>query len=134
MQELWSTLKTSKSKPDTCIFIHDSPEEIKRKMKKAFCPEGEVEFNPVLDWCKSLVFPIQKTLHIERLGKFEGNLDYTNYKDLEKDFIEKRLHPQDLKKGVADAIIRILEPARKHFEKPEIKKMLEEMEELIITR
>jgi len=134
MQELWSTLKMSKSKPDTCIFIHDSPEEIKRKMKKAFCPEGEVEFNPVLDWCKSLVFPIQKTLHIERLGKFEGNLDYTNYKDLEKDFIEKRLHPQDLKKGVADAIIRILEPARKHFEKPEIKKMLEEMEELIITR
>ena len=59
---------------------------------------------------------------------------FEHYKDLEKDFIEKRLHPQDLKKGVADAIIRILEPARKHFEKPEIKKMLEEMEELIITR
>ena len=45
LQELWSALKMSKSKPDTCIFIHDSPEEIKRKINKAFCLEGETEFN-----------------------------------------------------------------------------------------
>jgi len=134
MQELWSTLKMSKSKPDTCVFIHDSPEEIKRKMKKAFCPEGEIVFNPVLDWCKSLVFPIQGSLHIERPEKFGGNLNYSTYEDLEKDFIDKKLHPMDLKNGVAEAIINILEPARNHFEKPEIKEMLEEMEQLIITR
>lgn len=134
MQELWSTLKMSKSKPDTCVFIHDSPEEIRRKMKKAFCPEGETGFNPVLDWSKSLVFPIKGNLHIERPDKFGGNLDYNSYKDLEKDFIEKKLHPMDLKNGVAEAIIEILEPARRHFEKPEIKNMLEEMEQLIITR
>lgn len=41
MKDMLSELKMSKSKPDTCVFIHDSPEEIKRKMKKAFCPEGE---------------------------------------------------------------------------------------------
>ena len=134
MQELWSTLKMSKSKPDTCVFIHDSPEEIRRKMKKAFCPEGEAEFNPVLDWSKSLVFPIKGNLHIERPDKFGGSLDYNSYEDLEKDFIEKKLHPMDLKNGVAEAIIEMLEPARKHFEKPEIKEMLEEMEQLIITR
>ncbi|MCF7871407.1 tyrosine--tRNA ligase [Candidatus Woesearchaeota archaeon] len=134
MQELWSTLKMSKSKPDTCVFIHDSPEEIRRKMKKAFCPEGEAEFNPVLDWSKSLVFPIKGNLHVERPDKFGGNLDYNSYEDLEKDFIEKKLHPMDLKNGVAEAIIEILDPARKHFEKPEIKEMLEEMEQLIITR
>jgi len=134
MQELWSTLKMSKSKPDTCVFIHDSPEEIKRKMKKAFCPEGNIEFNPVLDWCKSLVFPIKGNLHIDRPDKFGGDLDYNSYEDLEKDFIEKKLHPLDLKNGVAKAITKILEPARKHFEKPEIKEMLEEMEQLIITR
>ena len=28
LQELWSSLKMSKSKPETCIFIHDSEEEI----------------------------------------------------------------------------------------------------------
>ncbi len=134
MQELWSTLKMSKSKPDTCVFMHDSPEEIKRKMNKAFCPEGEVEFNPVLDWCKSLVFPIKETLHIKRPEKFGGNLQYNTYEDLEIDFVNNKLHPLDLKNGVAEAIIEILEPARKHFEKPEIKEMLEEMEQLIITR
>jgi tyrosyl-tRNA synthetase len=131
MQELWSILKMSKSKPDTCVFIHDSPKEIKRKIKKAFCPGGEADFNPILDWSKSLIFPIKGNLYIERPDKFGGNLDYNSYKDLEKDFIDKKLHPLDLKNGVAKAIIEILEPARKHFEKPEIKKMLEEMEQLI---
>lgn len=134
MQELWSTLKMSKSKPDTCVFIHDSPEEIRRKMKKAFCPEGEVEFNPVLDWAKSLVFPIKGTLHITRPEKFGGDVDYSAYVDVERDFLDKKLHPLDLKNGVAEAIIELLEPARKHFEKSEIKEMLNEMEQLIITR
>ncbi|UCF08504.1 MAG: tyrosine--tRNA ligase, partial [Thermoplasmata archaeon] len=34
--------KMSKSNPENSIFIHDTPEEIERKVKKAFCPEGEV--------------------------------------------------------------------------------------------
>lgn len=134
MQELWSTLKMSKSKPDTCVFIHDSPDDIIRKMNKAFCPEGEAEFNPVLDWCQSLIFPISGKLSIHRPEKFGGDVEYVTYNDLERDFVEKKLHPMDLKKSVADAIIAILEPARQHFEKPEIKEMLHEMEELIITR
>ena len=49
-------LKMSKSKPDSAVFIHDSPDEIKRKVNNAFCPEGEVEFNPILDWTKYLIF------------------------------------------------------------------------------
>ncbi len=134
MQELWSILKMSKSKPDTCVFIHDSPEEIKRKINKAFCLECEIEFNPIMDWCKSLIFPIKGKLEIKRPEKFGGNINFENYEDLEKSFSEKSLHPADLKSGVADALIEILAPARKHFEKPKIKNMLKEMEKLAITR
>jgi len=39
-----------------------------------------------------------------------------------------------MKNAVAEKIVEILEPARKHFELPHVKKMKEEMEQLIITR
>ncbi len=132
LQELWSSLKMSKSKPDTCIFIHDSPEEIKRKINKAFCLEGEVEFNPILDWVKHLIFADETSrLEIRRPEKFGGDITYTSYSELEKDFADKRLHPMDLKNSVAEKLIKILEPARRHFEHPRVKKMLEELDYLI---
>lgn len=132
LQDLWASLKMSKSKPDSCVFIHDSPEEIKRKINQAFCYEGEIEFNPILDWVKYLIFRDDKCkLEIKRDNKFGGNKTYTSYNSLEKDFAEKKLHPMDLKNSVAEALIKLLEPARKHFEKPNVKKMLEELEEII---
>lgn len=135
LQELWSALKMSKSKPDSCVFIHDSPSEIKRKIKQAFCPEGEVEFNPILDWAKYLIFRNPKSkLEIKRPEKFGGNIIYTAYNRLEKDFAGKKLHPVDLKNSVAEKLIQILEPAREHFKRPKVKKMLKELENLIITR
>jgi len=134
LQELWSTLKMSKSNPDTCIFIHDSPEEIKRKINQAFCMEGETEFNPILDWTKHIIFNLNSELEIKRPGKFGGNIKYNSYKELEKDFAKKKLHPMDLKSAVAEKLIQILEPARKHFEQPQVKKMLEELENLIATK
>jgi len=40
----------------------------------------------------------------------------------------------DLKSAVAEKLIEILEPARKHFEQPKVKKMLEELENLMATK
>jgi len=135
MQELWSELKMSKSKPDSAVFITDSPEEIERKINNAFCPEGEVRFNPVLDWAKNLLFREKSfELKVERPAKFGGNIKFESYQELEKVFMEKKLHPLDLKKAVASEITKLLEPARKHFEQPKIKRMKEEMEKLIVTR
>ncbi len=135
MQELWGSMKMSKSVPDSAIFITDSPEEIKRKLNKAFCPENEVEFNSVLDWAKYLIFRNEKDkLKIERPSKFGGKVIYNSYRDLEKDFLEGKLHPMDLKNAVANELIDVLEPARKYFESPKIKKMKEEMEKLLVTR
>jgi len=131
LQEIWSAMKMSKSKPDSCVFIHDSESEIRRKLNNAFCPAGETEFNPVLDWTKYLLFRDEKSeLHIERPEKFGGDVTYYSYAELERDFIEKKLHPLDLKKAVAEELIKLLEPARKHFEKPKNKAMLEELETL----
>jgi tyrosyl-tRNA synthetase len=134
LKDILSELKMSKSKPDTCIFIHDSEEEITRKLKKAFCVEKEINYNPVLDWCKSLIFPITNKLEIKRDEKFGGNLVYNSYTELEKEFSDGKLHPLDLKNAVAESLIKILKPAREHFSKGKPKKMLEELNELIISR
>lgn len=134
-EELVAALKMSKSKPDSAIYIHDEPDEIRRKVNNAFCPEGEVEFNPILDWTKHLILASQgETLRIQRDQKWGGDLEYSSYQDLEKDYAEKKLHPQDLKNAVADWLIKKLEPAREYFEDPKRKKALEEIERLTSSR
>jgi len=109
--------KMSKSKPETCVFVHDSPKEIKGKLNKAFCPEKEVNGNPVLELCKYIIFREREVFKIERPEKFGGNLEFENYESLEKDFREGKIHPLDLKNGVSEELIKLLEPVRNHFEK-----------------
>ncbi len=127
---LITALKMSKSKPDTAVFITDSPEEIRKKVNNAFAPEGQVEFNPILDWCKYLVFYNPITFTIKRDKKWGGDLSYTNNEELEKDYADKQLHPMDLKLAVAEWLITKLEPARNYFEDPARQAALAEIEKL----
>lgn len=128
---LITALKMSKSKPDTAIFITDSPEDIKRKVNNAYAPEGETELNPILDWAKYLVFYHNDSkLTITRPEKWGGDVTYNSYAELEKDYADKKLHPQDLKVAVAQWLINKLEPARKYFEDPKRSSALEEITKL----
>lgn len=109
--------KMSKSDPDNAIFMDDTEQEVKRKIKKAFCKPKEVEGNPLLDWTKWILFPILEKIVIpadEKWGTPEKV--YNNYQDLEKDFSEEIVHPNDLKKAMTIHINQLLEPVRKHFE------------------
>jgi tyrosyl-tRNA synthetase len=109
--------KMSKSNPDSMISIHDTPNEVNRKMKKAYCPEKTVEGNPVLEMCKYVVFPeLKGSFKIERPKKFGGNLEYKSYDELEKAFVGG-LHPLDLKNATTSYVNKILEPVHKYFEK-----------------
>jgi tyrosyl-tRNA synthetase len=135
MGEVLSSMKMSKSIPNSAVFIHDSEEEIVKKISGAFCLAKEVGFNPILDWTKKIIFLDEKTsFKIERDPKFGGDLTYHSYSELEKDFAEGNLHPMDLKKAVASELIKKLEPIRKHFNSPKIRKMKEELDRLTITR
>jgi len=115
-KEAPSSAKMSKSKPETCIFLYDTPEEIGQKMSRAFCPEKAVQFNPVLDITKHIIFREKPTLKIERLAKFGGAVEYQSFKELETAYTQGKLHPQDLKNAVAEELIQILEPVRRYFE------------------
>lgn len=127
--------KMSKSKADSAISVHDTPEQIKEKLNKAFAPEGVVDDNPVLNWVKHLIFyEIDTKFTISRPEKWGGDLVYNSYEDLERDYAEKKLHPQDLKMAVAEWLIDKLAPAREYFEEPKRKNALEEIERLTIKK
>jgi tyrosyl-tRNA synthetase len=109
--------KMSKSNPNSSIFMTDSEDDIKKKFKKAFCPEGKVEDNPILEYFRYIIFEKYDSILIERPEKFGGNLEFGSYEELEKSFVGKKVHPQDLKNSCSKYINELLEPIRTHFEK-----------------
>lgn len=128
-------LKMSKSKPDSAIFMDDSFDEIKRKINKAFCPEKQVHENPVLEYCKYLIFEKFGEMKIERPKKFGGDLKFSSYQELADVFAKGGLHPMDLKAAVAGYVDKMVEPVRRHFEKnPKAKALLEQIKGFEITR
>jgi tyrosyl-tRNA synthetase len=111
--------KMSKSKPWTCIFVHDSKSEIEAKTKQAWCPIGVVESNPIIELAKYVVFHETKSLKIDRPARFGGSIVFEDYGDLEKAYLEKKVHPADLKSTIAKSIDEIVSPVREYFRRRE---------------
>jgi tyrosyl-tRNA synthetase len=127
-------LKMSKSVPDSAIFMTDSEQEIKRKISKAYCPEKQVEENPVMEYARHLVFEKFEKMKVERPAKFGGNTEYCSYQELQNNFATGKLHPADLKNATAFYINEMLEPVRKHFSKGKAKKLLDQVKGFEVTR
>jgi tyrosyl-tRNA synthetase len=108
--------KMSKSKPETSIFVHDSPEVIMRKVNSAYCPPKVLEGNALIEYSKYIVFRKRKSLRIERPEKYGGAVEFNSFPELERAYGQGSLHPTDLKRGVAEALDEIISPIRAHFE------------------
>lgn len=127
-QELWASLKMSKSKPESAVFITDEPDVIREKVMKAFCPPQEIVFNPVIDWTEHLIFPREEHgVVIKRDTSHGGDLVLQNADELKTIFQESFLHPEDLKHFVADYLINFLIPVRNHFSSGAAKEMREDL-------
>ncbi|MBI3420530.1 MAG: tyrosine--tRNA ligase [Candidatus Sungbacteria bacterium] len=133
-QELWASLKMSKSKPESAVFITDAPETIREKVTKAFCPPREIAFNPIIDWAEYLIFNRRNDndppIMIKR--KRGNNLELNTTHELKTIYQkgEVMLHPEDLKHFVADYLINFLAPIRDHFAKGAPKEMWEDLQHL----
>lgn len=110
-------VKMSSSLPGSHIKVHDSEETIKKCINEAYCPAADIKGNPIIELCKYMIFPIKGKLKIERNKKFGGDIVFENYADLEKDFVDKKLHPMDLKNAVASELILSFSKVREYFEK-----------------
>jgi tyrosyl-tRNA synthetase len=118
--------KMSKSDPDTSIFMLDGPDDVKRKIDKAYCPAKQISENPILEYCKYIIFELVDIFSIERPEKYGGDIEYTSYDDLERDYVNGVLNPADLKPAVATYLNRFLSPIIRHFETDEKAKKLYE--------
>ncbi len=115
--------KMSASDPKSKIDLLDNEQEVIEKLKKAFCEPGNIEENGVLAFLKHVIMTIKQDqgekLIIERPAKFGGNVEFSNYSEIEAAFMNGKLHPLDLKNALAKEINKLLEPFRKNKDKLE---------------
>jgi len=108
--------KMSASEVGSKIDLLDSVEDISAKINKAYCPEGDLQDNGIMVFMKYVLMVLKgdnkEKFLVERPEKFGGNAEYENYENLEKDFIDKKLHPADLKKALVGELAKILAPVR----------------------
>ncbi|CAH1104486.1 unnamed protein product [Psylliodes chrysocephalus] len=118
--------KMSSSEEDSKIDLLDSPSNVKKKLKKAFCEPGNIENNGILSFTKHVIFPLlrpDEKFVVPRKQEYGGDLNFSLYEDLEQAFAKEEVHPGDLKAAVEVYINRLLEPIRKAFDTPELKKL-----------
>lgn len=123
--------KMSKSVPSSAIFIHDSEDEIKDKIKKAYCPEKIAEGNPIVEYAEYLILRDSR-MKIERPAKFGGDIEIADADELKRIYSGGKLHPVDLKNAVARELCEILKPSREYFAKN--KEYLEQISTKDVTR
>ncbi|MEL7343222.1 MAG: tyrosine--tRNA ligase, partial [Bacteroidota bacterium] len=99
--------KMSKSDPDSAIFMEDEAADVKRKIKKAFCPPQVVEGNPILDYCKHVLMPYHGSFTLQFKDDREDQV-FTDYNQLEADYVSGEIHPGDLKASVTVGLNSIL--------------------------
>lgn len=132
--DFWASMKMSKSERSSALFVHDTPDEIRSKVRKAFCPPDSAAFNPMLDWARKLIFPREGEFRIARSPDHGGDLRFTSPEEVDEAFLSGALHPADLKNGVAEWLVAALEPARDAFAQPPQRALLEELAALLGLR
>lgn len=123
------------------IDLLDGAPAIKKKIKTAFCEEGNTDHNPLLAFSKAVLFPVSAAR--VRLGdaddKFKPWVDdgapegtvfsvprrdqetrhYTTFEDMQTDFGNKQIHPGDLKAVVTAAITGLMAPILEAYQASE---------------
>lgn len=103
--------KMSSSIGSSKIDLLEDEKTIKNKINNAEMVAGNSK-NGIMDLLKYLIFIFKENKNqkfiIKRQDKYGGNLVYSDYASLEKDFVAKKIHPLDLKNAVAEELIQLL--------------------------
>src|SRR5947199_10874886 len=99
--------KMSKSRPDSSILLNDSPQEVERKISKAFCPPKETNVNPILEMARLILCPRRGKLMIPRDAKFGGDVVYDSFDALAKPYAREDLHAKAPKAAVIGGLNQV---------------------------
>lgn len=112
--------KMSSSESGSKIDFTDTDADIKKKISRAFCEEGNTEKNGVLALATSVLIPLLQrksgVLEVE-IYRTKETRTYSDSPALIRDFASKTIHPGDLKKAVSESLCRALDPIRKELHK-----------------
>ncbi|KAM0677181.1 hypothetical protein BDAP_002192 [Binucleata daphniae] len=99
------------------IDMLDDEKTIKKKISKCFCEEGEKN-NGIMYLMRYVVFPVLqiKKIEIKIKRRNETDLFFTSYNDFEQAFVDKKIHPCDLKENVSYFLNLIMKPVRDAME------------------
>ena len=118
--------KMSASDPKSKIDLLDDEKTVKLKIQGAECIAGNPD-NGLMAFLKYVIMTIKKDKNenfvIKRKKEHGGDKIYYSYEEIEKDFIDQKIHPLDLKNSVADEITSLLQPIYKH--RTELEKLTE---------
>jgi tyrosyl-tRNA synthetase len=106
------------------VRVTDDRGTVREKLDAAYCPAGEVADNGVLEYCEHLLFPLieadgsaitDDAFRVERPDEYGGDVSYADYAALEAAFVDRDLHPQDLKTTAADYVADAIAPVRERL-------------------
>mmetsp|Transcript_12742 Transcript_12742/g.18741 ORF Transcript_12742/g.18741 Transcript_12742/m.18741 type:complete len:723 (-) Transcript_12742:20-2188(-) len=124
--------KMSKSDPDSAIFMEDTPEDVERKIMKAYCPMEEEVLtdivqevqdagdesmnlsqdklkNPCLDYIQNIIFAPPGASFTA------GDNTFSTFAEVQTAFLGGNLSEEELKRGLIQSLNLLLDPVRKHF-------------------
>lgn len=120
--------KMSSSDADSKIDFLEEPKSIRKKISKAFAEPSNIS-NTLFLFLKYVIFPINKlksipSFIIARDEKFGGLVEYENIINIEKDYLDGKLAPADLKLGISDWLINFLAPIKEQLNTDEFNELV----------
>ena len=107
--------KMSKSDPNGALLLHDTPEQIRKKMRKAYISPDDPE-SPVYELAEHILLPEFGAIHVTPNPKFGEPSTWTSLESFRAAVMDGTLHPLDAKFGVADGLAKGLEQLSAYFE------------------
>jgi len=112
--------KMSASDAKSKVDLLDDEKTVIEKVKGAEMVTGDPD-NGVMAFLRYVIMvrkeDAKEKFVIKRPEKYGGDLEYSSYDEVEKDFAASKIHPLDLKNAVADEINDLLKPFRKNSKK-----------------
>jgi len=115
----------SKSNPNGAILLHDSPEKLRKKMRKAYLDPSDRN-SPIYELVEHIILPEFGKITVTPKPEFGKPSTYSNLNSLIDAVSNDTIHPIDAKYAVADAISELLIPINEYFnENPELLQKVE---------
>lgn len=102
--------KKMSSSAGNVVSVADSEDEIRKKIRKAFCPPETAE-NPIIEIFCHHIFPRLGRVGIRRPEKYGGDREFDTFASLETAYAAGEIHAMDLKNACAEGLVEVLAPA-----------------------